>query len=100
MDFIENINIDASALAKKTIQVLVDVPVASWALVSGLYESTILNANITSAKIVDIIPLNSSISVVQNAVVLPETSSSSGAVKIYATNLPTAPISVALNIQD
>ena len=69
-----------------------------WSLVSGLYEYTYSNANILSTSIVDVIPASSTISIVKAADIMPATSSASGSVKIYATNLPTASIIVTFNI--
>ena len=69
-----------------------------WSLVSGLYEYSYSNANILSTSIVDVIPTNASISIVKAADILPATSSASGSVKIYATNAPTADITVTFNI--
>jgi hypothetical protein len=71
---------------------------AGWSLVSGVYEQSISDANITTSSVVDIIPDNSAAATVSAAQVLPRTDSSSGAVKVYATNLPTANIGVTLNI--
>jgi len=76
----------------------VTLTAASWTLVSGLYEYTYSNGIITSASIVDVIPANSTIAIVQAAQVLPATLSSAGSVKLYATNLPTANIIVSINI--
>ena len=76
----------------------VTLTAASWSLVSGLYEYTYSNAAILATSIVDVIPDNSSISIVKAAEVLPSTSSASGSVKLYATNLPTANIIVTFNI--
>jgi hypothetical protein len=70
----------------------------SWSLVGGLQEQSISNVNITASSVVDIIPDNAAASVVSAAQILPRTDSSSGAVKVYATNLPTANIGVTLNI--
>ena len=70
----------------------------SWSLVSSLYEYDYSNALITSSSIVDIIPDNSTIAIVQAAQVLPSTVSTSGSVKLFATNLPTADIIVTVNI--
>ena len=69
-----------------------------WSLVSGLYEYTYSNANILSTSIVDVIPASSTIAIVKAADIMPSTSSASGSVKIYATNLPTASIIVTFNI--
>jgi hypothetical protein len=76
----------------------VTLTAASWTLVSGLYEYDYSNAAILSTSIVDVIPLNSTIAIVQAAQVLPETLSSTGSVKLYANNLPTADITVSINI--
>jgi len=69
-----------------------------WSLVSGLYEYTYSNAAITAASIVDVIPASSTIAIVKAADIMPATSSASGSVKIYATNLPTSDIIVTFNI--
>lgn len=71
---------------------------ASWSLVSGLYEYTYSNANILSTSIVDVIPASTTIAIVKAADIMPATSSASGSVKIYATNLPTSDITVTFNI--
>jgi len=71
---------------------------ASWLLVSGLYEYTYSNANILSTSIVDVIPASSTIAIVKAADIMPATLSTSGSVKIYATNLPTSDITVTFNI--
>jgi len=91
---------DALALkADLAIQVTpITLSAASWTLVSGLYEYDYANANITSASIVDVIPSNSTIAIVQSAGILPSTISSTGSVKLYATNLPSADIVVTFNI--
>lgn len=69
-----------------------------WVLVSGLYRWQYSNANILSTSIVDVIPENGSISIVKAADVMPATSSSTGVVSIYATNLPIGDIIVTINI--
>jgi hypothetical protein len=70
----------------------------SWSLVSGLYEYDYSNAAITANSIVDVIPDNADIAVVKAAEILPKTVSSSGSVKLYATNAPTGNIGVTMNI--
>ena len=76
----------------------VTLTTGGWSLVSGLYEYSYSNANILSTSIVDVIPDNSTIAIVKAADIMPSTSSASGNVKIYATNLPTASIIVTFNI--
>jgi hypothetical protein len=76
----------------------VTLTAASWSLVSGLYEYNYSNVAILSTSIVDVIPANSTIAIVQAAQVLPATLSSAGSVKLYATNLPSADITVTFNI--
>ena len=71
---------------------------ASWTLVSGFYEYNLSNANITTTSIVDVIPDNASVPIVQVAQVLPRTLSGIGTVKLYSTNLPTGNIVVTINI--
>ena len=72
--------------------------VSGWTLVSGFYEYNYANASILSTSIVDVIPSNSTIAIVQAAAFLPSTLSASGTVKLYTNNLPTADIIVTFNI--
>lgn len=76
------------------------VATGAWSLVSGIYEASISDSAILSTSVVDVIPDNGSASTVRTAEVLPRTDSSTGAVKIYATNAPAATITVTLNIFD
>ena len=76
----------------------VTLTVAGWSLVSGFYQWVYSNAAITSNSIVDMIPINASISIVKAADIMPSTTSASGTVTVYATNLPTADIIVNINI--
>jgi hypothetical protein len=71
----------------------------SWSLNEGLYEYDLANDNILATSIVDVIPDNDDIDTVKNASILPGTDSSSGSVKIYAENEPTADIGVTINIK-
>ena len=71
-----------------------------WTLVSGLYEYDLSNVNITADSIVEVIPANADVPTVKAAEILPETNSSSGSVKIYSVNAPTANISVTINITE
>ena len=80
------------------ISVAATLPSASWTLVGGLYEQDISNSNITSSSIVYIVPENSTIQIVIDAVVLPKTDSSNGSVKVYSQFLPSGDIDVTLNI--
>jgi hypothetical protein len=90
---------DALALkSNKPVVATATLSTGSWSLVSGLQEQSISNVDITASSVVDIIPDNAAASVVSAAQILPRTDSSSGAVKVYATNLPTANIGVTLNI--
>jgi len=70
----------------------------NWALVSGLYEYDLSNANITANSIVEVIPETAYIAIVKAAEILPENDSSAGSVKIYSTNEPTDDIGVSINI--
>jgi hypothetical protein len=76
------------------------VATGAWSLVSGFYEASISDAAILSTSIVNIIPDNGSAATIRTAQMLPRTDSSTGAVKIYSTNLPGASITVTLNIFD
>ena len=82
-----------------TVQVTgITLVAGSWSLVSGLYEYDLANANIASTSIVEVIPDNADIAVVQAAEVLPRTDSGAGTVKLYATNAPSGDIGVTINI--
>ena len=70
----------------------------SWSLVSGLYEYNLSNANILATSVVDVIPDNADIEVVQTAQIYPKTVSSAGSVKLYAKNAPAGNIGVTINI--
>jgi hypothetical protein len=76
----------------------ITVLASSFTLVSGLYEASIANAGILSTSIVDVIPLNTSFTIVRDAEFLPQTLSSAGSVKVYCVNLPTGDITVTINI--
>jgi hypothetical protein len=90
---------DALALkSNKPVVATATLSTGSWSLVSGLQEQSISNVDITTSSVVDIIPDNAAAATVSAAQILPRTDSSSGAVKVYATNLPTANIGVTLNI--
>lgn len=90
-----------SWVTKKVTQVTSKtVATGAWSLVSGVYEASISDGAILSTSIVDVIPDNASASTVRTAEVLPRTDSSTGSVKIYATNAPAASITVTLNIFD
>lgn len=65
-----------------------------WSLVSGYYEYNYANASILSTSIVDLVPLNASVSAVKTAEILPLTTVIAGSVKIYSTNAPTSNITV------
>lgn len=69
-----------------------------WSLISGLYQYTYSNVNITSLSIIDIIPDNETIDIVIEAKILPKTVSATGYVVCYAVNLPTGDIGVTINI--
>ena len=71
---------------------------ASWSLVSGFYEYNHADANITTTSVVEVIPDNTSISIVNAAAILPRTDSATASVKLYSTNLPTGNITTTINI--
>lgn len=73
---------------------------ANWSLVSGLYEYDLADSNITVNSIVDVIPMNTTIDIAISAIVLPQTDSSAGSVKLYAKNLPSGDIEVTINVQE
>jgi hypothetical protein len=90
-----------SWVTKKVISVSsVSVVTGAWSLVSGVYEASISNANISASSIVDVIPNNADATTVRTAGLLPRTDSSAGAVKIYSTSVPGSTIIVTLNIFD
>ena len=90
-----------SWVTKKVTQVTgKTVATGAWTLVSGVYEASISDSAILSTSIVDVVPDNASASTIRTAQMLPRTDSSTGSVKIYSTNAPTASITVTLNIFD
>jgi hypothetical protein len=93
-------NISASGTIFGTFQQITGITVlqSDWTLDSGLYESDISNANITSNTVVDVIPDNADYAIVLAAQLLPANVSSAGAVKIFAVNEPTDDINVTLNL--
>jgi hypothetical protein len=93
-------NISASGTIFGTFQQITGITVlqSDWTLDSGLYESDISNANITSNTVVDVIPDNAYYTTVLAAQLLPANVSSAGAVKIFAVNEPTDDIDVTLNL--
>ena len=97
-----NLKLPKGQLQDGLVDVLQVTPVtliiAGWIFTSGLYEYTYSNPSILSTSIVDVIPANVSIAVVKAADILPATLSSTGSVKLYATNLPTTNITVTFNI--
>lgn len=72
----------------------------SWTLVSGFYEYDLANVNITATAAVDVIPARADIAIVKAADIMPETLSSAGSVKLYATNAPTGNIGVTIIITE
>jgi len=88
-------------VSSKPVQVTgITLVAANWSLVSGLYEYDLANSNITANSIVDVIPMNTTIDIAIAAIVLPQTDSTSGSVKLYAKNEPTDDIDVTINIQE
>lgn len=71
-----------------------------WVLVSGVYEYSYSNANITVKSLVDFIPYVASVPVIQEAVVYPRTTVTVGAAKVYAKNAPTGNITVDVIITE
>ena len=96
----EQTMIPLSTLVGNQIQQITPVTLLSggWTLVSGLYQYDYTNINITTTTIVDVIPDNSTIEIVKNAEILPQTNISNGLVTIFSKNLPTSNIVVTLNI--
>jgi hypothetical protein len=76
----------------------ISLAAASWALVSGLYEISYANANITANSVVDLVIDKASISIAQAADILYYTESSAGSVKLFSKYLPSANMTVILNI--
>ena len=69
-----------------------------WTASGVIFEYDILDANIGASSIVDVIPANVDYSTVVAAQLLPANISSSGQVKIFANNLPSADFGVTINI--
>ena len=87
--------------AAKTIQVTnITLTQGSWTYSSGLWRYDISNANITALKIVEVIPANESIDIVQSAFILPANESFAGYVRVYSKLQPQGNIIVTLNISE
>ena len=86
----------------KAPKVVTGVPIATsgWTLVSGFYEKTISDANITANSIVDVIIDKADTLTQLAAVFAGRTDSSAGEVKIYALNIPTASMGASLIIRE
>ena len=69
---------------------------SGWTLVSGYYQYTYSNTGITSLTMVDVIPENVSVPIINAAQILPKTLSSSGAVILYSINAPIDDIIVSM----
>lgn len=74
------------------------VATGAWSVSGSFYKATISDSAILSTSIVDVIPDNASASVVSAAGMLPRTESATGTVDIYATSIPSATITVTLNV--
>ena len=61
-------------------------------------DYTYSNVNITSNSIVDVVPDNSSYSIVSSAQLLPRVDSSNGSIKLYSNKLPTGDFTVTIII--
>lgn len=72
----------------------------NWILVGGFYQYTYANQKITDDSIVDVLPFNADMDIVNTAGILPETESSAGQVRLYAKNAPAADIRVTINITE
>lgn len=72
----------------------------SWVTDGSLKKYTLSHASITATSYVEVIPANASIAIVKAAEILPETDSAAGTVSIWATNTPSADISVTINIYE
>jgi hypothetical protein len=76
----------------------IDLASGSWSLVSGLYEYDYDNAAILSTSIVDVIPDNADMAIVQAAVMYPLVTVSAGSIKMYCENAPTGNIGISIVI--
>ena len=78
----------------------ITISTSGWTLVSGLYEKSISDVNITANSIVEVI-VDKADTVTQLAAVFAgRTDSSAGEVKIYALNVPTASMGASLIIRE
>lgn len=92
-------SINNTPFVNKFLQVTgVTITSTGWTLNSGIYEFTYSNVNINSNSIVDVIPDNSSFSIVSSAQLLPRVDSSTGSIKIYSNNLPSGNFDVTIII--
>jgi hypothetical protein len=76
----------------------VTIDVGDWTLVGEVYEAEIVNGNITSNTIVDVVPDDDSYDAVIEAEIFPKTDSYGGVVVIRAKNLPLENINITLNL--
>lgn len=79
-------------------QTTTTITTSGWSLVSGVYEKSISVGGIESYHIVTVVPDNADYQTVLDAQFLPRTESSTGAVKVFAVNVPAANIGVTLTI--
>ena len=94
-----NVKTEINAKAPKVVTG-VTIATTGWTLVSGFYEKSISDANITANSIVDVI-IDKADTVTQLAAVFAgRTDSSAGTVKIYALNVPTASMGATLIITE
>lgn len=90
---------DASNLTGIVLQKTgITVSSMSWSLIGSFYEYEIMDNDITEDFVVDVIPNNSDYTSVIDSLILPQTISFSGKVKIFAINQPLVDIGVTVNI--
>jgi hypothetical protein len=104
--FIDSIRYQSTTVLQKretgtVLQIQDQVLIAeNWVADGDIYRYTWESAKITENSIVDVVPSNEYMDVVNAAVILPETESDSGYVKLYSKNAPTANIGVTINIME
>jgi hypothetical protein len=72
----------------------------NWVEVGGIFVYTYENSKITENSIVDVLPINADMAIVNAAITHPETESSAGQVKLYSTNAPGGDIHVTINVTE
>ncbi len=70
----------------------------NWSLVSGLYEYDYANDSFLADSVVNVVPINDSMTTVQTAVMYPLITVSVGSIKMYCQNAPGGDITINITV--